>query len=90
MTRSVRITVMTILVVLLGVATMLATLSGAISAIDWASRTFGSIVVYIVAAFLAGCIVTHSVHRGVAAGAGAGCRERRRADGRWSALNGGR
>lgn len=71
MSRSVRITTMTILAVLLGVATMLATISGAVGAIDWATRTFGNLAVYVVAAFLAGCIVTHSVHRGVAAGADA-------------------
>jgi hypothetical protein len=48
--RSVRVTVTTILVVLLAVATTLATISGAIGAIDWALRTFGSVAVYVVAA----------------------------------------
>ena len=69
MTRSVRISVVTIMLVLLGCATMLATISGAIGAVDWAARTFGSLAVYIAGAFLAGVVVTHAVHRGMAAGA---------------------
>ncbi len=62
-----RITVATIVLVLLGAATILATISGAIGAVDWAARTFGSLAVYVVGAFLAGVVVTHGVYRGLAA-----------------------
>lgn len=67
MTLSVRITAVTIVLLVLGCATVLATISGAIGALDWAARTFGSLAVYIAGAFLAGAVVTHAVHQGMAA-----------------------
>jgi hypothetical protein len=66
MSRIVRVAITTIALVLLGVATTLATISGAIDAVDWARRTFGVLPVYLTAAFLAGAVITHGVHRGMA------------------------
>ena len=66
MSRPIRITLATTVLIILAIATSLATISGAVQAIDWASRTFGSVAVYVITAFVAGCVVTHSIHRGLA------------------------
>jgi hypothetical protein len=67
MMQALRVTVMTIVLLTLGGAGALATIAGAISVLDWATRTFGSLAVYIAGAFLAGVVVTHGVNRGIAA-----------------------
>lgn len=66
MSRPIRVAMMAMVLVLIAVATTLATISGAIGAIDWASQTFGSLVVYLAGAFLAGAAVTHGIHRAIA------------------------
>ena len=47
---------------------LLAMISGAVRAIAWASHTIGSLPVAVAGAFLLGVIVTHSLHRSLAAG----------------------
>ena len=66
MSRPIRIMLATTILVVLAIATGLATISGAVQAIDWASHTFGSVAVYVLTAFVSGCVITHSIHRGLA------------------------
>ena len=47
---------------------VLATISGAVGAITWASHVVGSLAVAVGGAFLFGVIVTHSLHRSLPAG----------------------
>lgn len=74
MPQAVRIAIMTSVLVVASIATMLATISGAIAAVDWACRTIGTLPVSMTGAFLAGAIVTHGVHRGMAKGSSRGHR----------------
>lgn len=68
MGRAVRVAVMTVVLVVVGVASALATVSGAVDAVDWACRTLGALPVYLAGAFLAGVAITHGVHRATATG----------------------
>ena len=48
-------------------AGVLATVSGCVAAVDWASATLGSLAIVGIFSFLGGCVVTHAVHQAVGA-----------------------
>src|SRR5205823_164575 len=67
MSKALLIFAVTILVTVATAATALATISGAIAAVDWACHTFGPIPVALTGAFIAGAATMHAVNRGLTA-----------------------
>jgi hypothetical protein len=65
--RAGRIFTQSVAVVVAGIAAALATASGCLATVDWLIDTFGGMAVLLLAAFTAGCVITHACHRAVSA-----------------------
>jgi hypothetical protein len=66
-TRSLLVALLTLLALMVAVATFLDTAQGAVQTVTWACRTLGAERVAIAGAFLAGGAFVHAAHCGVAA-----------------------
>ena len=66
MNRVVMTFLTTVGLLVVAIAGVLATASGCIAAVEWASATLGSVAVLTIGAFISGCVITHAAHHTLA------------------------